>query len=102
MCSASVNLNCDVNVNELLREVPGSVKATNYQSRYFDNGHGRFVSVMDGSTVVSATYHDSAWHTATAQGAMSRMSKSEAPPGQWAITYTKQGFFGNRTFYNWN
>ena len=101
MSSRVVNLGCNVDINELLRQVSGSIKASSYQSKYFDNNHGRFISVMDGSTVLAASWHDSCWHTATAQGSMSKTAKSDAPPGQWAVAYVSQGLMGNKTFYDW-
>ena len=57
------------------------------------------VSCQSNGLVISANYHSTQQHSATVQG--SSTCKSIAPPGYWAVAYSKNKIFGvTKTFYD--
>lgn len=102
--SSVVSLNYNVDIAALIREVRLSCSSEGASNRYFDNGHGRFISIMNNGLLVAASFHDSKWHSATARvelfGRDFHNQKSEAPPGKWAVAWCSQAACGKRTYYD--
>ena len=100
MSGFTLNLNVDVNVNDLLRQIAGFAPSS-YNDRYPDGG--RWISVQSDGIVISAYFHPTKWHSATVKTGFrhDRVAKSEAPPGKWAVAQIKRDIFGgDQTFYN--
>ena len=77
-------------------------KPSSYNDRRPPEG-GRFVSVQSNGMVISAYYHPTKWHTATACTGFfhDRRAKSEAPPGKWAVAKIGRDILGgDQTWYN--
>ena len=104
MTISALNINC--NIGDLIRPIVGANQRFSYNSRYFDAGRGRFVSIQCNGIFISACYHSTKHHTATAQvcfpfGGVARQSKSDAPPGKWAIaSQGSQWLCIDKTFYD--
>jgi hypothetical protein len=75
------------------------------QSQEFDNGGIWYSSVQNG-LVISAYYHPTKYHTATAQrvavlfGTIRKQAKSRAGPGKWAVAVVSKGLGVGHTYYN--
>lgn len=107
MGSFTCNFGINVDVNTLLDQIGSGLRNMarhSLNSRYFDNGNGRFISMQTGGLLVCMTYHKRKWHSATSRvapfGMVVSSSKSDAPGGTWAVAYISQGIMGNQTFYD--
>ena len=81
-----------------------TVKQVSIQTRDFEGG-ARWYSAVDNGLVVSAYFHPTMWHSATAQriGAVfhtkRKEAKSRAKPGEWAVDIVNKGMGTVHTFY---
>lgn len=111
--SITVNFNINVDVNKLIEQVGSSSNRTSYNDKYFDNNQGRWISCQADGILYSMCYHKTKQHSATCEvhnnftqklgvdDKIVRSSKSEAPPGLWAIAYCNSGKLGgDKTYYN--
>lgn len=111
--SKTLELKIDVNVNELIKQIGSLGQRSSYNDQYFDKNNGRFISCQDNGILYSMCYHKTKQHSATCEvhnnftqklgqkDQIVRSSKSEAPPGKWAIAYCNSGKLGgDKTYYN--
>lgn len=98
--STNVNLNINVDVAELVKTAINiTPKTQSYNSRMIDNNNGRFVSMQTNGLVISACYHKTKNHSATAQSMGT--AKSTAAPGTWAVAYINSSPLAvDKTFYD--
>ena len=94
----------EVGVDELVGKVLHSRRGRWPASRHdtrFDDG-GRFISVQKDGQVISAYYHPTRRHSATAQSGLTQARETaSAPAGLWAVATIPSGVTGHdRTFYN--
>jgi hypothetical protein len=105
--SVALNVNCDI--NELLQQIGQASswrKAFTSREGVIDQGD-RWISLETNGLVISAYYHPTKKHGATAQGGgvERRETKSIAEAGRWAVAYCQLGtwraIFGPvaKTFY---
>ena len=91
----------EVAATELVRQVAGFTPSS-YNDRRPPQG-GRFISVQQNGKVVSAYYHPTRAHSATAVTGFNhdRRARSDAPPGKWAVAVIGRDIFGgDQTFYD--
>ena len=111
--SKNVKLDMKVDVNELIRQIGSLTDRTSINDQYLDNNQCRWISGQSNGILYSMCYHQTKQHSATcevhnnfrkmfgAKDEVVRRSKSEAPPGEWAIAYCNSGKFGgDRTSYD--
>ena len=111
--SKNVSLSINVDVNQLISQVTNATNRNSLNDRYFDNNEGRFVSCQANGILIAACYHKTKNHSATCEvhnnftknfgvgDRVVRSSKSNAPPGIWAIAYCDSGKLGgDKTFYD--
>ena len=115
--SKNLNLSISVDVNKLLEQIGAAAKSiinrNSYNEKYFDNNQGRWISCQSNGILYSMCYHKTKQHSATCEvhnnftknigvpDKIVRSSKSEAPPGLWAIAYYDSGKLGgDKTYYN--
>ena len=100
MVQINLSINCDVNT--LLNQIGSAfniVVKRDGVSSTSPNGNDRFVSVLNGDQVISAYFHPSKRHYATAEG-KTKPGRSYADAGTWAVAYAMRSLIGgNRTYY---
>jgi hypothetical protein len=91
-----------ISLAKLVESILPKAKITNYNEEVFDDGNGRFISMMNGDITLAATYHEYKWHKAKARNGFNKEAHSNAPPHEWAITWVSQTLFGNKTSYSFD
>jgi hypothetical protein len=102
--SIQANLSFRVDVNDLIRQVTRATERASLNDRMIDGGNGRWISSQTGGLLISACFHNTRKHSATARvngNIIKRSASSSAEAGRWAIAYVQSGKLGgDETFYN--
>lgn len=100
----NISININLDLNKLVDQIGSLIGKVLYKTNFTRREvlGGIFVSAMTGDTVVSAFYHPSRTHSATADGGWlgGGQAKSISLPGKWAIAYSSQGVGKRKTFYD--
>ena len=102
MPSAVVTMDINVSVADLAQEIAHFSPSTNIVDKWMDNGNARWISCQGGGKVLSACYHRTMRHTATARTGVWPFiieAKSDAPAGRWAVAWLESRVF-DETFYH--
>ena len=111
--SKALHFGIDIDPEEIVKSVTSATERESFNSRYFDNDDGRYISCQVDGKLISASYHETKHHSATcevhnhfrqmfgAEDEIVRSAKSDAKPGEWAVACCTAGKLGgNKTYYN--
>lgn len=97
-----ISLSMNVDINTLLNQIGSAIGQTVLQEGVTStspNGNDRFVSVLNSNQVISAYFHPTKRHYATAEG-KTKPGRSYAAAGTWAVAYAMRSIWGgNKTYY---
>ena len=105
MSSAASALAITTGVVELIQEVAGlTLSRGSLNDRWLEDGEARWISCQSEGWVISACYHKTKWHSASVETGkfwpLHKKARSEAPPGEWAVTWVSSGGW-DKTFYDY-
>jgi hypothetical protein len=100
MPEINLSINCDINtlLDQIGKAYNTVVKRSGITS-ISPNGNDKFVSVLNGDQVISAYFHPTKRHYATAEG-KTKPGRSYADAGKWAVALVMRSLIGgNKTYY---